>query len=143
MVEHSWSYGLTKDAEKIRYEVFTLEQGFAPEIDVDEIDERAWHIVVYVDKIPVGTGRIFFDHDDVYHLGRLAVISNYRKMNLGRFLVNNLLQKAKELGANKVILGAQIDKIPFYKKLGFIEDPIGNIFLDGGAPHMMMSIDLD
>ena len=48
-----------------------------------------------------------------------------------------LCTKAKTLGARKVVLGAQLDKVPFYKTLGFKEQT-GEIFDDGGAPHVMM-----
>ncbi|MDO5330842.1 MAG: GNAT family N-acetyltransferase [Bacillota bacterium] len=142
MVEHKWSFGLPKDGKRIREEVFTFEQGFAPEIDIDEKDASSWHIVLYIDGYPVSTGRVFEEDPETYHIGRVAVRKNFRGLKLGTYTVKFLMTKAKTLGAKRVILGAQLDKIPFYKTLGFKEDPTGEVFLDGGAPHMWMSKEL-
>ena len=138
MIEERFTIGLNQDAIKIRNEVFTLEQGFAPEIDIDDKDDKAWHVVLYLDGYPISTGRIFEEDPETYHIGRLAVRKNFRGMKVGSYTMKFLMTKAKSLGARKVILGAQLDKIPFYKKLGFRPVPYSDIFLDGGAPHQMM-----
>ena len=49
---------LPEDAYKIREDVFIKEQGFVNELD--EIDNIATHIVLYIDNEPVGTCRVFF-----------------------------------------------------------------------------------
>ena len=59
MIETRFTLGLTQEAIDIRNEVFTLEQGFDPEIDIDEKDKDAWHVVLYLDGYPISTGRIF------------------------------------------------------------------------------------
>ena len=58
-----WSIGITSDAEQLRYEVFTLEQGFKKEDDVDDIDRFADEIVIYEDGVAVATGRLFPEDD--------------------------------------------------------------------------------
>ena len=138
MIEERFTLGLSKDAEEIRNEVFTLEQGFAPEIDIDDKDPVAWHVVLYLDGYPISTGRIYEEDPETYHLGRLAVRKSFRGQKVGTYTMKFLMTKAKTLGARKVVLGAQIDKVPFYKKLGFRQVPYSEVFLDGGRPHLMM-----
>ena len=138
MIETRFTLGLTQEAIDIRNEVFTLEQGFDPEIDIDEKDKDAWHVVLYLDGYPISTGRIFEEDPETYHIGRVAVRKAFRGQKVGTYTMKFLMTKAKTLGARKVILGAQLDKVPFYKKLGFRPVPYSEVFLDGGAPHQMM-----
>ena len=45
MIQMHMQQGLSQDARIIRQEVFVEEQGFHHEFD--EIDSRAWHLVLY------------------------------------------------------------------------------------------------
>ncbi len=44
--------------QKIRIEVFQREQGVAPELEFDGLDEIATHLLAYINSKPVGTLRI-------------------------------------------------------------------------------------
>jgi len=123
------------DAYKIRFRVFVEEQNVPPDIEIDEIDGTAHHIVVYQDGIPVGTGRVF-EQNGRYYLGRIAVLKEYRKQHIGSLIVDLLLQKAFELGAAEVHIHAQTSALGFYKKLGFI--PYGEPFDEAGIEHVNM-----
>ena len=57
---YSHTYGeLPSEAKNIREEVFMREQGFSEELEFDDIDQTAWHIVLTSRGKPVGTGRLF------------------------------------------------------------------------------------
>ena len=127
---------LPKEAIDIRYQVFTLEQGFAQEVDLDERDSESIHIVVYDNNKAIATGRMFKESDDTYHIGRIAVIKNYRGLKIGSLILEVFEKKAKELGAKIVVLGSQIDKTEFYIKNGY--QKYGDIFDDANYPHVMM-----
>ncbi len=125
------------DAYKIRFKVFVEEQNVPVDLEVDDIDSIAHHIVVYQDGIPVGTGRVF-EQDGRYYLGRIAVLKEYRKQHIGSLIVNLLLQKAFELGAREVHIHAQTSALEFYKKLGFI--PYGEPYDEAGIEHVSMVV---
>ena len=131
---------LPKEAIDIRYRVFTLEQGFKQEDDLDERDSNSMHILVYIDKNPIATARMFKEDKHTYHIGRLAVLEDYRSRGVGSFILKTFEDKAKELGASKMRLGSQIDKADFYIKNGYKK--YGDIFDDAGYPHIMMIKDL-
>lgn len=131
---------LPKDAADIRYKVFTLEQGFAEEVDLDEHDNESIHILVYENNVPIATARMFKEGKDAYHVGRLAVLKEHRGKGVGSFILKVLLNKAKEQGATHLLVGSQIDKAEFYEKNGFIR--FGDIFLDADYPHIMMRKDV-
>jgi predicted GNAT family N-acyltransferase len=136
MIEPKFSIGLTPDARKIRMAVFVEEQGYQNEFDDD--DQTAWHLVLYSDNIPMGTARLLEVDPETYRIGRVAVLSQYRHRKVGSYLVKFMETKARTLGARKVILGAQLDKAPFYQKLGYSPNAEGEVYLDEGHPHIMM-----
>ena len=126
---------LPEEAKNIRSKVFIDEQGF--ENEFDETDNTAIHILLYFDSAPAGTARMFTeDNGKSYHIGRVAVLPQYRKNHLGAQIVNAICEKAKELGAEKCELSAQCRVKGFYKSLGFEES--GEEYLDEYCPHIHM-----
>ncbi|MCH5316875.1 MAG: GNAT family N-acetyltransferase [Eubacterium sp.] len=126
---------LSDEGKAIRFKVFVDEQGFQNELD--EIDNIALHLVLYVDGTPAGAARMFTeDGGRSYHLGRIAVLPQYRKLHLGALIVEEMCKKAKELGASRCELSAQCRVKEFYKKQGFEEQ--GDVYLDEYCPHIYM-----
>ncbi len=136
MVKPLFHFGLTPDAKLIREEVFIKEQGFAQEFDED--DEKCWHLVLYLDNVPIATGRLLEVDPETYRIGRVAVRQQFRHMKVGTYTVKFLCNKALSLGARKAILGAQLDKMPFYQGIGFRPCPDGEVYYEEGVPHLMM-----
>lgn len=125
---------LTEESRKIRTEVFVDEQGFQEEFD--EVDARAWHLVVLDGDKAVATGRVFSEGAGAYHIGRVAVLKEYRKKQVGRIVMTELEKKAKELGAESISLSAQCQAAGFYKKIGYTQTE--DFHLDQGCPHVTM-----
>ena len=136
-LEYQFNYGKEDfgDAEKIRQLIFVEEQGF--ENEFDEIDEHAYHVVVYQDNHAIATGRMYFEDEKTMILGRIAVIKEYRGTGLGNKVVKSLENKAKELNCTMVKLSAQQRAQMFYEKLGY--HSIGEIYYDEWCPHITMS----
>ena len=86
---------LTVESKTVRNTVFVEEQGFVDEFD--ETDAIAWHVVIYNGDKPLATGRVFPDSPDVYHIGRVAVIKEYRSRGVGRMVMNALRKRRKGL----------------------------------------------
>lgn len=127
---------LPREAIDIRFQVFTLEQGFAKEVDLDDFDCKSIHILVYVDNKVIATARMFKEDENTFHIGRIAVLKEYRHQGVGSFILSVFEKKAKELGGSKINIGSQIDKAEFYEKCGYKK--YGDIFDDAGYPHIMM-----
>lgn len=126
---------LPDDGKEIRFKVFVAEQGFQNELD--DTDNTAIHLVLYVDGTAAGAGRMFTeDGGESYHLGRIAVLKEYRGLHLGALIVAAMCKKAKELGAERCELSAQCRAKEFYKKQGFEEQ--GDVYLDEYCPHIYM-----
>lgn len=125
--------GDLSDAYAVRIPVFVDEQGFVNEID--DIDPVCRHIVIYEDGRPVATGRIIKNSETACHIGRIAVIMEKRG-GLGKILVDNLVEKSRELGFNEIMLDAQTRVLGFYEKCGFA--PCGGEVMDEHVPHTPM-----
>lgn len=116
----------------IRESVFIIEQVIDPDIEFDQYDAKALHVLLYVDNRPVGTGRILDDG----HIGRIAILSEYRGQGLGSKIIQQLIDVARKRGYQRVYLGAQSQAIDFYTKLGFTL--FGEVFFEAGIEHLSM-----
>ncbi len=126
---------LPKEAVQIRTKVFVEEQGFKEEFD--GTDKTAIHLLLFNNSRAVATARMFTENGGKsYHIGRVAVLKEYRREHLGSIIMNSLCERAKELGAEKCELSAQCRIKDFYKSLGFHE--VGEVYLDEYCPHIYM-----
>jgi len=138
MITSKWIMGAKgiEDAYAIRREVFINEQRVSPEEEFDDLDDRAFHLIIYDDGIPAATGRLFFQ--DSYHIGRIAVLKHKRGLHLGDLTVRMLLVKAFNDGAPFVTIGAQMHAVPFYERFGFVS--YGDQYVEAGIPHVAMKV---
>ena len=120
----------------IRDEVFVREQSVPVSLEWDEFDEQSRHVVAIADGVPIGTGRLLPDG----HIGRMAVLRPWRGKGAGSALLTALMDQARELGMRRVMLNAQTQALPFYRRHGFEEE--GEAFLDAGIAHRRMWRDL-
>lgn len=126
---------LCEEARYIRTEVFMKEQGFKDEFD--EWDDKVIHVVLFVDDIGTGTGRLLPGKDDkTFAIGRVAVLKEYRKLHLGKEIIESLEKEARNLGGQRIELSAQCRAQKFYEKLGYIAS--GEIYLDEFCEHIHM-----
>lgn len=120
----------------IRSRVFMIEQNVDISLELDEEDKTCTHYCLFDDNnIAVGTCRIL-NHGDIAHLGRVAILKEYRKLGYGAFMIHEVEKSCKKLGYKKIELGAQLHALPFYKKQGY--HAYGDIFMDADIEHRMM-----
>ncbi len=135
MAEIKFYNSLTDEEKYIRTTVFVEEQKFNEEFDT--IDETATHAIIYVDGKAAGCARMFKDEKrNAYHIGRVAILKEFRKLHLGAEIMNAMLKKAAELGGKTAIVSAQCRVRGFYESLGF--EASGDVYLDEYCPHIHM-----
>ena len=99
----------------IREQVFIIEQQVPPELEADEHDPLAHHVLLFIEQTPVATGRLTI----AGHIGRIAVLKPHRHQGFGRQIILKLEQLAVTAGLKQVELGAQIQALNFYERLGY------------------------
>ena len=79
---------------------------------------------------PVGTCALVNMGDDTFELVKMAVTEKARGLKIGRLLGAKTIEKAKALGAKKIILYSNTKfsgvAVQLYYKLGFKKVPLGN-----------------
>lgn len=121
---------------EIREKVFVKEQGYPIELEFDEDDKRCWHLVLKDNERAVATARLLKLDEGVFKPGRIAVLKEYRGKNVGAELLTLIIEKAKEMGAKELHIGAQTYAVGFYEKFGF--KTVGEEYMDEHIPHVNM-----
>jgi len=138
--ENISSRDLIADAVKIRETVFVVEQNVPADLELDEYDFTAIHVIMYVDNQPAGNGRIVLKDDDKWYIGRVAILKEFRGKSYGKVLMQEITKVAQEKGLKEVFIHAQIQVVPFYERLGW--KSFGEEFEEAGIVHKHMSIEL-
>ncbi len=74
-----------------------------------------------------GTASLLKIDEKVYELGKMAVTEKLQGKKIGNQLLQFCINKAKEIGAEKLILYSNAKLFPaisLYRKYGFTEDPL-------------------
>ena len=121
-----------KDICAIRYKVFVGEQKVPEELEIDGLDDQAKHVLAFVDGVPIGTGRILSDG----HIGRVAVLKDYRGLGIGKSIMKELIKWAQNMNLEKVWLSSQWHAHSFYLDLDFV--CVGEIYKEAGIDHIKM-----
>ena len=121
-----------KEAKRIRFTVFVEEQRVPADLEMDESDAGSLHALAYVDGQAIGTGRLLPDG----HIGRMAVLKEWRGRGVGRAMLRRLIEAASGRGHAEVALSAQVHALEFYRAEGF--KPEGIVYEEAGIPHQSM-----
>ena len=119
----------------IRELVFIREQGVPEELEWDGFDAECIHLLAETEQgDAIGTVRLLPDG----HIGRMAVLKEWRGIGVGKALLLQSLEIARAMGLDRVLLNAQTSALGFYRKSGFTAS--GSEFMDAGIPHYRMEL---
>jgi predicted GNAT family N-acyltransferase len=127
-----------KQAMRIRIRVFVREQGVPEEIELDDEDNRALHLLASFGGSAVGTARIVMRGGQA-KIGRMAVLKSHRRKKVGKNLLRRAVITAKKQGARKIYLHAQVAVLGFYESAGF--RCVGPVFDEAGIAHRKMVLE--
>ncbi|MDX1933883.1 MAG: GNAT family N-acetyltransferase [Capsulimonadales bacterium] len=124
-------------AMAIRFAVFVDEQNVPAELEPDEYDAEAIHLLLEDGDTAFGTARITDRGNGIAKIGRVAILKPFRGKGFGAILMRHILEIARERRFTVAALDAQTYALPFYEKLGFVAE--GPEFDDAGIPHRRMT----
>ena len=117
----------------VRTAVFVAEQGIPAALEWDGLDADCDHVLVRAaGGLPVATGRLMADG----RIGRMAVLSPWRRRGIGTLLLEALLEQARACAMHEVYLHAQVEVAAFYRSAGFVA--AGQPFTEAGIRHVSM-----
>lgn len=121
----------------IREKVFIQEQHVPVELEWDRLDDNSHHaLAVSATGEAIGCGRITLDG----HIGRVAVLPEWRGKHIGTAILELLLDHARSQHYSSVELNAQAQVISLYKNFGFEVE--GEEFMEANIPHRKMRLQL-
>lgn len=120
-------------AGPLRFAIFVGEQNVPSGIELDDLDADCVHAVAFdVDGKPIGTGRLLPDG----HIGRMAVVKEWRRRGIGAEILQALIGEARKRGHKEAIVSAQLQAAEFYREQGFAAD--GKVYPEAGILHQKM-----
>jgi predicted GNAT family N-acyltransferase len=120
-------------AGPIRFAIFVGEQNVPPGIELDELDASCLHAIAYdPEGRAIGTGRLLPDG----HIGRMAVVKDWRRQGVGAEILEALVAEAARRGHAEVVLSAQLQAAEFYRSHGFVAE--GKVYQEAGILHQAM-----
>ena len=121
----------------IRDAVFIHEQNVPTDLEWDGKDEECRHaLALSLNGDAIGCARMLPNG----HIGRVAVLPQWRNQKVGTAIMEALLNEARSRGYKQVDVYAQTNAIPFYHNFDFVE--YGKEFVDAGLPHRKMKLKL-
>ena len=124
------------EAKRIRFTVFVEEQRVPAELEMDEHDAHCLHALAFAGGRAIATGRLLPDG----HIGRMAVLKEWRGQGAGRAMLRRLIDAARARGDREVVLSAQVHAVGFYRAEGFETE--GPVYEEAGIPHQEMRLAL-
>ena len=128
-----------RDAERelrvIRRAVFVVEQRVPESLEWDDADETSLHALARsASGEAIGCARLLPDA----HIGRVAVLAEWRRRGVGSALLLRLIDEARARGHARVLLNAQLDAMPFYARYDFVGR--GDVFDEAGIAHRVLEL---
>lgn len=111
---------LRDGARALRDQVFVQEQRMPPAVVSDDADAQALHLVAF-NRLgqPVATGRLSTTTPGVAKIDKIVVMRGVRGSGIGRTVLRQLMQAARERGDTMVVVDAARSCVDFYQKEGF------------------------
>lgn len=126
------------EIQSIREQVFVVEQKVSRAEEFDDRDQACQHVLSYVDGTAVATGRIDLESDG--RIGRVAVLTHYRRQGVGSAIMKALEEIGHENGCRKIWFHAQLSAVPFYEGLEY--EVCSDEFEEADIPHVVMHKEL-
>ena len=89
------------------------------------LDDGGVIVLALVDGLPMGTGALRKTGPDEYELTKMGVLKKSRGLGLGRLVLDALIERAQNLGAQRLYLLTNTDcgpAIKLYEARGFLHD---------------------
>ena len=119
----------------LRERVFCGEQGVSIDAERDGRDRDATHLIALAEERVLATCRLLVA-DGTVRLSRMAVEPSVRRRGIGRAVLAGAEEWAREAGAQRITLHAQMPVKRLYEGAGYATR--GQPFVEEGIEHVLM-----
>lgn len=132
ILQVTWQSDWQAALKKLRELVFIQEQSVPVEIEWDNEDATAVHLLALDGQTPIACARIL----PRGRIGRMAVLKSHRGTGIGMAILQHALKVCREMGMQQVSLSAQTHAIKFYERAGF--KVTSDAYIDANIWHVEM-----
>jgi predicted GNAT family N-acyltransferase len=134
----SWQSEMQARLKAVREEVFIKEQHVPLDIEWDEFDETAIHLLA-LDNLgqAIACARILPTKG---RIGRMGVLKSWRGCGVGYALLDKAIAVCKSQDIKKISISSQTHAIEFYKKAGFVVT--SEAYIDANIWHVDMQLEV-
>ena len=111
--------------KNVREQVFVCEWRIPKNIEFDQKDRYAFHILACKDtsQEPIGTGRILSTGE----ISRIAVLKSCRKDEVDKVILQALFDIAREMNLKEIFIYSPLGSIDYFRKFNF--NTAGAVFM--------------
>lgn len=127
-----------RQALALRYQLFFEKYDLPKSIVLDELESDSEHFGMIEENDLFAYGRLTEIAFEQYKISQVVVQPSLQRKGYGKVLLNAIIDVAKNAGAKKIELNAQVSAVAFYEGLGFEET--GNTYPSKttGLAHLKM-----
>ena len=103
-------------ALNLRYALFFNEFGLPKSITADELEPISTHLVISENNQLLAYGRLSRIDSETFRVSQIVVPEAHRRKGYATMIVKNLIKIAKDKGARKINLNAQVVVAELYRK---------------------------
>ena len=125
--------------ELVQLRTKILRKPLGLEFTIDQLSNEYndFHFGIYNQELKLLGGMIFNNTgNNTLKMRQVAIDDVCQNKGIGKFMVKQSEEWAKEKGFNKIELNARDTAIPFYQSLGYHAE--GEIFIEVSIPHLKM-----
>lgn len=119
-VEFGSDSSLYEEVMELRYQTFFKEFELPKSVTPDELEPESIHLALLNDNELLAYGRLSLLHQGVYRISQVIVPEPHRGNGYAMALLNEMVERSRELGASRVDLNAQLSAQKFYERCGFV-----------------------
>ncbi len=126
----------------LRWKVLRAPWKQPPGSERDPLDDNSTHLmIVNRQRAAIGVGRLHFNGIREAQIRYMAIVTGKQRQGLGSRLLLALEQRARQLGAARMVLDARETALRFYHKHGYRTVAPGHTLFNSVA-HVKMEKDL-
>lgn len=108
------------DYYKLRFDILRKPWGQSPGSEKDAMEDVGFHFACFDQDMIVGVGRLDKIDSEVFQIRFMAVDNKRQKSGVGQLLMEAMENRAWSENAQKIVLHARENAVPFYEKLGYL-----------------------
>jgi len=108
----------------LRWQLLRAPWGEPEGSEKDALEQQSHHFIAVSDNQMnssgiVGVARLQFNNQEEAQIRYMAVVPAFRRMGVGRTLIDALEQQAQVNGCRQIMLNARENAVAFYRALGY------------------------